>query len=156
MTLHASNSGNSVTIAHPGRRILLLYSGLALLFIGCVTAHAQISVGGTPIGAEHQVQAGQSKTDRLIVENKSPKSLHMKVSVADWYLTRDGDPVFVKRGKFPEFSMSDWIEVNPAEFDLESDGRQILRYTVEVPPETPAGGNRTAILVEFLPAVTDE
>jgi len=153
MTLHVSNSGNSVTNTHPGRRILLLYSGLALLFIGCVTAHAQISVGVTPIRAEHQVQAGQSKTDRLIVENKSPMPLHMKVSVADWYLTKDGDPVFVKRGKFPESSMSEWIEVNPAEFDLESDGRQILRYTMEVPPETPAGGYRAAIMVESVPEI---
>jgi P pilus assembly chaperone PapD len=116
-------------------------------------AEAQLSIGVAPIRVELAVRPGQTKTEILTVENRDDKPLKISVTVADWYLTKDGVPVFVKRGKSPEFSMSEWVEVNPTECEVPPRDSKILRYTVSVPAETPDGGYRTAILVETLPDI---
>jgi P pilus assembly chaperone PapD len=128
-----------------------LLSVFVFVVFGTISGRAQISIGVTPIRAEHQLIAGQLKTDRLTVENMSEKPVHVRLTVADWYLTKDGEPIFVKRGKASEKSMSDWLEVNPTEFNLAENGRQPIRYTLEVPDGTSAGGYRTAIMVETIP-----
>ncbi len=114
-------------------------------------AAAQISIGVAPLRAEHAIQAGQLKTDIITINNLSSKPQRMQASVSDWYLPADGIPVFVKRGKAPDFSMSEWTELNPTEFEIPAGGSQILRYTIEVPPGTPEGGYRTSILIESIP-----
>jgi P pilus assembly chaperone PapD len=128
----------------------------ALLCASARTATAQITLGVSPIRAELTVAAGEAKTDVISVENRGDKPVRLRVTVADWYLTPDGSPMFVKRGKAPEYSMSDWIEVNPTEFELGEGGRQLLRYTLTVPPGTPAAGYRTSILIETVPDTARE
>ncbi|MDD5543223.1 MAG: hypothetical protein PHX83_08615 [Acidobacteriia bacterium] len=134
--------------------ILACLIALGLIMAGTEAIRADVSLGAFPIRSEHQVAAGQTKTDGITVENESAEPVHMRVTVADWYLTPGGDPMFVKRGRVPQFSMSDWIEVNPAEFDLGPHSQQIIRYTFTVPMGTPDGGYRTAILIESVPNIT--
>ena len=111
----------------------------------------QISISVTPIRVEHELAPGGTKTDVIRVENIADRVLRARVVVSDWYLERDGTPVFVKRGRIAAFSMSDWIEVNPAELTLRPGETRTIRYTVDVPANTADGGYRTANLIESLP-----
>jgi P pilus assembly chaperone PapD len=117
-------------------------------------AAAAVSLSVSPIRIELNVPAGSIKTDVLTIENRSDEPLKLHVTIADWHLTPDGTPVFVKRGKEPAFSMSAWIEVNPTELQVPPQGKTTLRYTIAAPPDTPSGGYRTAILIESLPEIT--
>jgi len=123
----------------------------AAVFVASGTAGAQVSLAVSPVRVELAVVPGQTKTDILTVQNLGEKPQHVRVSVADWYLTKDGTPVFVKAGKAPEFSMSEWVEVNPTELQIGPQGSQVLRYTVTVPAGVAAAGYRSAILVETVP-----
>ncbi|MFI5175248.1 MAG: hypothetical protein ACHQKY_10350 [Terriglobia bacterium] len=135
-------------------RLLGVLLVAAVIFGSMTSLRADVAIGVFPIRSEHEVQPGQTKTDGITVDNDSAENIHMRVTVADWYLTRDGSPTFVKKGKSPEFSMSDWIVVNPAEFDVAPHGHQIIRYTFTVPKETLTGGYHTAIMIESVPNIT--
>jgi P pilus assembly chaperone PapD len=126
---------------------------LVFLLAAVLPAQAQVAIGVAPVRVELAVGPGQTKTDVLSVENRGDKPLRISVTVADWYLTKEGTPTFVKRGKSPEFSMTDWVEVNPTECEIPARSSQVLRYTISVPPGTPDAGYRTAILVESVPDI---
>ena len=132
------------------RRIVMAVAALAVLF-GPSYASAQLSLSVAPIRVEHTIPPGEEKTDLILVENTSDRVLRARITVADWYLERDGTPVFVKRGDLPTFSMSEWIEVNPSEFELGPGALQTIRYTVTAPAGAAVGGYRAAILIESLP-----
>lgn len=114
-------------------------------------AAAQVSMNVAPVRVEHAVAPGQIHTDVITVENVAVRPLRARVSVADWQLERDGTPTFVKRGRLPAFSMSEWVEVGPTEFEIPPGGTQTIRYTVDVPPGVADASYRTAILIESLP-----
>jgi P pilus assembly chaperone PapD len=126
---------------------------VALLTVIASPMFGDISLGVFPIRTEHEVPAGQTKTAGITVENTTEESVNLRVTVADWYLTRDGMPMFVKRGKSPAFSMSDWMVVNPSEFVLPPHGKQVIRYTFSVPADAAPGGYRTAVLIENVPII---
>jgi len=104
-------------------------------------ARGQILMSVTPIRVEHAIAPGQAKTDVITVENVADKGLRARVVVSDWYLDRDGTPVFVKRGAITRFSMSDWIEVNPTELTLRPGETRTIRYTFRIPPDIAEGGH---------------
>ena len=118
-------------------------------------AAAQLSLGVSPLRVELAVAPGDTKTDVITVQNLSPEAVRMHVSIADWYFAPDGTPTFVKRGNLPTFSMSDWIEVNPTEFEVPGLGAVPLRYTVTVPPAVQAAGYRAAVLIESVPDMAE-
>jgi P pilus assembly chaperone PapD len=128
----------------------------ALAFLAGAPANAQLSMSVTPVRVEHSIPPGQMRTEVITVQNVSLRPLRARVTVADWYLERDGTPTFVKRGKLPAFSMSEWVEVNPTEFEVPPTGTQTIRYTVSVPEGTADASYRTAILIESLPDFTDQ
>ncbi len=132
-------------------KILVLHALLFALTAGARDSSAQISIGVAPLRAEHAIQAGQVKTDIITINNLSSKPQHLQATISDWYLSADGVPVFVKRGKVRDFSMSEWTELNPTEFEIPAGGSQVLRYTIEIPPGTPDGGYRTSILIDSVP-----
>lgn len=124
----------------------------AMLAIAWATpASAQLSISVSPIRVEQAIQPGKTRTDVVTVENVSDQLLRARVTVADWFLERNGTPVFVKHGARPELSMSDWVDVNPTEFTVAPGDDQVIRFTVTVPDGVPAASYRTAILIESLP-----
>ena len=133
----------------------LVFVLAAAVFLAARPADAQLSMSLSPVRVEHAIPPGQMRTDIVTVENVSQRPLRARVTVADWFLERNGTPVFVKRGSRPGLSMSAWIEVNPTEFELEPGGAQVIRYTLSVPEDTPDASYRTAVLVESLPDFTD-
>ena len=119
-------------------------------------ASAQLAVGVTPLRAELSLGSGEVTTDVVVVENHSDQPVRMSATVADWYLSEDGDPTFVKPGDEPEFSMSDWVEVNPTAFEVPAASSLPVRYTVTVPADVAPAGYRTAILIESVPNMEGE
>ena len=71
----------------------------AMLAIAWATpASAQLSISVSPIRVEQAIQPGKTRTDVVTVENVSDQLLRARVTVADWFLERNGTPVFVKHG----------------------------------------------------------
>ena len=145
---------NPRTTHPPHVRITRVLVAMVVL-CGVSSADAQVSFSVAPIRVEHAIQPGNTKTALIVVENSSDRRLRARVTVADWYLETDGTAVFVKRGEWPMLSMSEWLEVNPSEFALSPGDTQTIRYTTTVPTGAPAGGYRTAILIESLPDYED-
>ena len=114
-------------------------------------AEAQLAMSLSPVRVEHAIPPGELWTDIVTVENVSDRPLRARVTVADWYLERNGTPVFVKRGTRPGLSMSEWIDVNPTEFEIGHGETQVVRYTLNVPASLADASYRTAVLVESLP-----
>ena len=123
----------------------------ALVLVAVSPAEAQLSMSLSPVRVEHAIPPGELWTDVATVENVSDRPLRARVTVADWYLERNGTPVFVKRGTRPVLSMSEWIDVNPTEFEIAPGDSQVIRYTLAVPAGLPDASYRTAVLVESLP-----
>ena len=144
--------------ARGGTRAAAVCLAAGVLLTAAPAPAAQVSLlsmSVSPIRVEHAIQPGEEKTALIVVENNSDRRLRARVAVADWYLKRDGAPVFVKRGELPPFSMSEWIEVNPSEFELSPGEFQTIRYTVTAPAGTAVGGYRAAILIDSLPDFED-
>ncbi len=123
----------------------------AMVLAAVTPAEAQLSMSLSPVRVEHAIPPGELWTDVATVENVSDRPLRARVTVAGWYLERNGTPVFVKRGTRPGLSMSGWIDVNPTEFEIGPGETQVIRYTLTVPAGLPDASYRTAVLVESLP-----
>ena len=115
-----------------GHRVTVRVLAVAAVLCGGSPAEAQLSFSVAPIRVEHAIQPGDTKTDLIVVENTSDRLLRARVTIADWYLERDGAPVFVKRGELPTLSMSQWLEINPSEFQVGPGDLQTIRYTVTI------------------------
>jgi len=121
-------------------------SSPALLF------SAEVSISVSPIRVEHLVKQGEKGTDTISVTNDGTASTRLKVSIEDWSLTRDGNPMFLKVGKNP-YSCADWIRINPVDFRVDPGQTREVRYTVTVPEGIEDGGFRVAIIFETVPEV---
>ena len=127
--------------------VLTTISSPALLF------SAEVSISVSPIRVEHLVKQGERGTDTISVTNDGTVPTRLKVSIEDWTLTRDGNPMFMKARKNP-YSCADWIRINPVDFRVDPGQTREVRYTVTVPEGIEDGGYRLAIIFETVPDVT--
>jgi len=116
-----------------------------------VPAVAQVSLVVSPIRAEHQVEAGASETNVILVKNESTKPERIKVYLEDWQMDAKGDVTYSRAGTNAK-SCAAWLQVNPTDFRLDPGTREI-RYTLTVPPGPKTGTYWTAIVVEGLPVM---
>jgi len=128
--------------------ILLIIAILAptLLF------SAEVSISVSPVRVEHLVKQGERGTDTISVTNDGTAFTRLRVSIEDWALTRDGNPMFMKVGKNP-YSCADWIRINPVDFRVDPGQTREVRYTLTVPEGIEDGGFRVAIIFETVPDV---
>ena len=124
-----------------------MISSPALLF------SAEVSISVAPVRVEHLVKQGERGTDTISVTNDGTVPTRLRVSIEDWTLTRDGNPMFMKVGKNP-YSCADWIRINPVDFRVDPGQTREVRYTVAVPEGVEEGGYRVAIIFETVPDVT--
>ena len=124
-----------------------------MVLVPCLGFSAGVSLSVAPIRVEHLVQQGEKGTDMILVANDGTTSTRVKVSIEDWTLTRDGNPMFMKTGKNP-YSCADWIRINPIDFRIAAGQTKEVRYTVTVPQGIEDGGYRAAIIFETAPDVT--
>ncbi len=79
----------------------------------------------------------------ISVTNDGTAPTRLKVSIEDWTLTRDGNPMFMKVENNP-YSCAGWIRINPVDFRLAPGETREVRYTITVPQGTEDGGYRAA------------
>jgi len=126
--------------------VVITITAPALLF------SAEVSISVSPIRVEHLVKQGEKGTDTISVTNDGTTPTRLKVSIEDWALTRDGNPMFMKVGSNP-YSCAEWIRINPVDFRINPGQTREVRYTVTVPEGIEDGGYRVAILFETVPDV---
>ena len=133
-------------------RAILLTSSI-LILIPILAFSAEVSISVSPIRVEHLVKQGEKGTDMISVTNDGTAPTRLKVSLEDWTLTKDGNPMFMKVGNNP-YSCAEWIRVNPVDFRIGPGQTRDVRYTVSVPQRVEDGGYRAAIIFETVPDVT--
>jgi P pilus assembly chaperone PapD len=124
-----------------------------LILIPVLTFSAEVSISVSPIRVEHLVKQGEKGTDMISVTNDGTASTRLKVSIEDWTLTKDGNPMFMKVGGNP-YSCAEWIRINPVDFRIGPGQTREVRYTITVPQGIDEGGYRAAIIFETVPDVT--
>ena len=135
-------------------RLIFLFGMISTL---CLTStlsfSAEVSISVSPIRVEHLVKQGERGTDMISVTNDGTAPTRLKVSIEDWTLTRDGNPMFMKVEN-NRYSCAGWIRINPVDFRLAPGETREVRYTIIVPQGTEDGGYRAAVIFETVPDVT--
>lgn len=131
----------------------ILWVSAFLVLIPILAFCAEISLSVSPIRVEHLVKQGEKGTDVILVTNDGTGPTRMKVSIEDWTLTKDGNPMFTKVENNP-YSCAEWIRINPVDFRLGPGQTREVRYTITVPQGIEDGGYRAAIIFETIPDVT--
>ncbi len=130
---------------------VLLVSFIFLLMPNLIFS-AEVSLSVSPIRVEHLVKQGEKGTDMISVTNDGTAATRLKVSIEDWTLTKDGNPMFMK-AESNRYSCVEWIRINPVDFRLAPGETKEVRYTITVPQEVEDGGYRAAIIFETVPDV---
>jgi P pilus assembly chaperone PapD len=123
-----------------------------ICFASTLTFSEEVSISVSPIRVEHLVKQGEKGTDMITVTNDGTAPTRMKVSIEDWTLTKDGNPMFMKSSN-NKYSCSEWIRINPVDFRLAPGETREVRYTITVPQGTEEGGYRAAVIFETVPDV---
>ena len=86
------------------------------------------------------IPPGSTQTGTINVLNNAKEEKYVKAYLEDWvYLPAcDGTKDFKPAGT-TELSASGWISFVPAEFSIPAYGKQVINYTVKVPPEAQGG-----------------
>jgi hypothetical protein len=119
----------------------------ALLALVPSLAAAQTAVAIDPPAKLYTVEPGGRITAQIVVANPGAEAARIRVSLADWDYTPDGQPEYLKPGALPQ-SASPWITFSPATFVLKGKAKQVIRYTVEVPKGTSPGTHWATVLLE--------
>ena len=131
---------------------ILLVSSIFILIPNLILS-AEVSISVSPIRVEHLVKQGEKGTDMISVTNDGTAPTRLKVSIEDWTLTKDGNPMFMKVENNP-CSCAEWIRINPVDFRIAPGQTREVRYTISVPQGIDDGGYRAAIIFETVPDVT--
>jgi len=126
--------------------MIALMAGLAVGLSASLAAAGPCSLQVSPLTVEIRMEPGRTYTGTISVENMGDGVEHLHAYCQDWTLKPDGVVVFVAAGKLPG-SASLWVELVPAEFDLEPGQAQQVRYTLRLPPDV-VGETRTAVIFE--------
>jgi len=129
---------------------VVLWTSLALYFLGAPGAWAQMSLVVSPIRVEHQGAAGASETNVIEVRNEGSKATRVKVYTEDWEMDPKGEVTYARAGKGP-YSCAPWIQLNPTDIRLEPGQTRQIRYTLTVPNVARDGGYRAVIVFEGMP-----
>ena len=135
-------------------RLIILFGILSTLSLTSTSSFsAEVSISVSPIRVEHLVKQGEKGTDMISVTNDGTAPTRLRVSIEDWALTRDGNPMFMK-AENSRYSCAEWIRINPVDFRLAPGQTREVRYTIAVPQGVEDGGYRAAIIFETVPDVT--
>ena len=114
------------------------------LFFALTVGAAQASTGviiNKP-SAEYTLEAGQSFTGSVQVISpvtEVGQNMLVEVRADDFLLKLDGDAVYSRAGSHLR-SATRWLNLEASSFNLPPQGAREVRYTVQVPAGTPAGG----------------
>ncbi len=130
-----------------------MFTSLAIvLLVGPLagSARADLSIDVSPIRIEVRAKPGSEYTDAVRVQNTGDEPVRLKAYVEDWTLSQAGMPLFRPAGTISR-SATSWIAWAPADFLIEPGQAEYVRFTLDVPPDTRAGGFHGALILESLP-----
>lgn len=118
---------------------------LSMLLIACFISDAwAVGFVVTPPRFELSLASGATQTYNISVLNvDSTGPVKLRAYLMDWALKPAGQMTVSKAGTVP-YSNAEWIEVNPAEFEIPPRAEQVVRFTVRVPDSS--FGSRWSIL----------
>ncbi len=105
---------------------------IACFIAAFLPAFAQMSFTVSPPNYEFLVKPGELKTFTVTVDNFGDKPLHIKIYPNDWYLDENGNSNFFPANTL-ERTCSDWMYVNPQEFNIDGMSQEEIRITMAVP-----------------------
>jgi hypothetical protein len=117
---------------HIKRLCIMLGATVAFTVAFPASSPADLSLDVSPAKYELQVVPGKSETIPIVVRNSGENSVHIVTSLSDFTVGRDGNYQFLPAGT-GKYSMGNWVDVNPREFDLDSQSFKQIRFTVNVP-----------------------
>ncbi len=135
------------------QKLLMFFIFISILVLIPTFTSAEVSISVSPIRVEHLVKQGEKGTDVISVTNDGTTPTRLKVSIEDWALTKDGNPMFIKVENNP-YSCAEWIRINPVDFRISPGQTREVRYTITVPQGIEDRGYRVAIIFETVPEVT--
>jgi hypothetical protein len=93
-----------------------------------------------PAHVRLSLSAGEVKSGALKIDNPSGDEVKIRVYLEDWRYSSSSDGA---KEFFPAastaLSCAKWISFSPAEFTIPAFGRQMVNYTVRLPPEAKGG-----------------
>jgi len=97
-----------------------------------VKTFSQIGFNISPPKYEFTVRPEEVKNFTINVQNTTDSILHIKIYTVDWALDIDNNVKYFAAGKLKN-SCSNWIYVNPQEFNITPNSSQDIRFTLSVP-----------------------
>lgn len=112
-----------------------------LVAAGQLEADKEIKVVVDPYWVDISARAGAFRTVPILIENEDDSPIHVSSGVLGVTFDMEGRLV-VSEGSGSKWSCVDWIEVEPAEFDLQPGARRRVITKVSIPRD--AAGGRAA------------
>jgi P pilus assembly chaperone PapD len=115
------------------KRFIVSLGVASLLVLGTPTSSpADVSLDVSPAKYELQVSPGKSETIPIIVRNTGDSPVHIQTTLNDFAVGRDGGYQFLAPGKLT-YSLANWVDINPREFDLQPQSFIQVRFSINVP-----------------------
>ncbi|MGE3062756.1 MAG: hypothetical protein AB7T10_03900 [bacterium] len=104
------------------------------ILISCLSMllGAQVNFHISPPRQEFTISKNENKTFKIDVYNKSDTTLHIKAYSNDWSANSEGEVLFFKPGLLKN-SCSEWLYINPQEFNLNAGTSQEVRISLSSP-----------------------
>ncbi len=107
----------------------------------------------TPPRFELPLAPGSPQTHTVSVLNiDSTAPVRLRAYLSDWTIKPSGQMSTARPGTLP-YSCSDWVEVNPAEFEVAPRAERVVRFTIRV-PDSAFGSYWTMLYFESQPDTT--
>ncbi|MFQ5757164.1 MAG: hypothetical protein ACE5H7_13890 [Acidiferrobacterales bacterium] len=129
---------------------LCLILGLLLAMPGAAVA-AAFDVSITPPRFEKRTKPGKIMRDRVRITNLDRDTGYYVFKTADWNLATDKGLTF-NEGAPSEGSCRPWVRIERRKLTVPAGATKSYRFEVHVPPDTPVGECRFALLVSQDPS----
>uniref|UniRef100_A0A7C3N7C1 Uncharacterized protein n=1 Tax=candidate division WOR-3 bacterium TaxID=2052148 RepID=A0A7C3N7C1_UNCW3 len=111
---------------------MLKFIKSVIILTVAINIFSQIGFNISPPKYEFTVRPEEIKNFTINVQNTTDSILHIKIYNVDWALDIENNVKYFTAGKLKN-SCSNWIYVNPQEFNIYPNSSQDIRFTLSVP-----------------------
>ncbi len=115
-------------------------------FMGVPAAAQGFSAYVTPPRFELQVQPGQRVREVIEIQHAGNRTGRFRIHTSDWTFLPDNTVTF--NDSLLPGSCRPWVAIERREISVEPGARFRYRFEIEVPPDTPPGECRFALMIE--------
>jgi hypothetical protein len=121
----------------------IVFSALMIQLAAEVPAQATPGLMAWPSKIDLTVKAGDTKSGFITVQNQGLNKVRLKVTIMNCRMTEDGAIIYTNKNV--SFGCSQWLKVEPAEFNLSTRANQQVFYAIDVPQN--AQGTYMAVIL---------